>query len=307
MLRRVPKLEPLSHPQGLLRCTGFLPRCGAVRVPVVHDPYDLLAGDRILRAFPEELRPVPRRASVSDVHRTPGFVGRERQEEMGRTVSLVFVVDDFWRPGPHGAGKAGFLRRLPAGLIPADPNLVFGNLPRIRVPHLLPRRHERRVAARGKAPVRFQPRLDLLFFRILRTVSFEMLSTISLSIRRPARSFRVPRTPPSGGEEPARATRFASFAPSRSFGRRFSGSRRRRAASRPSRTQRLRRRSTVEAPMPRARARSTSRRLPPARPSSAIRSICARRRRQAAPVPSTIAWSSRRSGTERRTRSSFLP
>ncbi len=53
-----------------------------------------------------------------------------------------------------------------------------------------------------------------------------MLSTTSLSIRRPARSFGVPRTQPSGGEEPARATCFASFAPSRSFGRRFSGSRR---------------------------------------------------------------------------------
>ncbi len=299
MLRRVPNVGPLSHPQGLRRCTGLLPRRGAVRVPVVHDPYDLLPGDRIVRAFPEELRPVPRRAPVGDVHRTPVFVGRERQEERGRTGSLVFAVDDVRRPGPHGAGKAGFLRRRPAGLIPAGPNLVFSTLPRIRVPHLLPRRHERRVAARGKAPVRLQPRLDLLWFRVLRTGSFEMLSTIS--IRRPARSFRVPRTPPSGGEEPARATRFASFAPSRSFGRRFSGSRRRRAASRPSRTQRLRRRSTVEAPMPRPRARSTSRSLPPSRPSSAIRRICARRRRQAAPVPSTIAWSSRRSGAERRT------
>ncbi len=103
------------------------------------------------------------RGVIGDVHRTPVVVGRERQEERGRTVSLVFVVDDVRRPGPHGTGKAGFLRRLPAGLIPADPNLVFGNLPRIRVPHLLPRRHERRVAARGKTPVRFQPRLDLLF------------------------------------------------------------------------------------------------------------------------------------------------
>ncbi len=226
---------------------------------------------------------------------------------MGRAVSLVFVVDDFRLPGPHGAGKASFLRLLPTGLIHANQNLVFGNIPLIQVQHLLPRRHERRVAARGKAPVRLQPRLDLLFFRVLRTVSFEMLSTISLSIRRPARSFRVPRTQPSGGEEPARATRFASFAPSRRFGRRFSCSRRRRAASRLSRTQRLRRRSTVEAPMPRPRAMSTSRSLPPSRPSSAISRICARRRRQAAPVPSTIAWSSRRSDAERRTRSSFLP
>ncbi len=58
---------------------------------------------------------------------------------------------------------------------------------------------------------------------------------------------------------------------------------------------------------PPGRARSTSRRGPPSRPSSAIRRICARRRRQAAPVPSTIAWSSRRSGAERRTRESFLP
>ncbi len=82
---------------------------------------------------------------------------------MGRTVSLVFVVDDFRLPGPHGTGKAGFLGLLPTGLIHADPNLVFGKIPLIRVQHLLHRRHERRVAARGNAPVLLQPRLDLLF------------------------------------------------------------------------------------------------------------------------------------------------
>ncbi len=78
MLRRVPKLEPLSHPQGLPGCKGFIQRRGAVCVPVVHDPYDLLAGEVIIREFPEELRPVPRCAAIGDLYRTPIFIGRER-------------------------------------------------------------------------------------------------------------------------------------------------------------------------------------------------------------------------------------
>ncbi len=96
-----------------------------------------------------------------------------------------------------------------------------------------------------------------------------MRSTISISTRRPASSFSVQRAQPSGGDEQARATSFASIAPSSRFGRRFTCSLRLRAASSPSRTQRLRKRSTVAVPMPSPCAMSASTsRAPPRQPAS---------------------------------------
>ena len=123
----------------------------------------------------------------------------------------------------------------------------------------------------------------------------------------PLNSFRTGSQRPAGTTlgrgRAGQGARFASFAPSGSFGRQCSCSLRCRAASGPSGTQRLRRRSTDGVPIPRRRARSASRsrgRRHAPRPPSA-------RRRRATPVPSTIAWSSQRSCAERATREIFLP
>ena len=100
---------------------------------------------------------------------------------------------------------------------------------------------------------------------------------------------------------------FASPAPSSFRGLRLTCLRRSTAASRPSSTQRLRTRSTVEAPTPGTDAISTSVRPPSSRSSSASSRMCACFRRYAAAFPFTIPDNSARSSVLSRTQYCFLP
>ena len=134
-----------------------------------------------------------------------------------------------------------------------------------------------------------------------------MLSTISNSTSLSPSSRSVQRAWPSGGAEQASATSFASPAPSSFRGLRLTCLRRSTAASRPSSTQRLRTRSTVEAPTPRTDAISASVRPPSSRSSSANSRMCACFRRYAAAFPFTIPDNSARSSALSRTRYCFLP
>ena len=123
------------------------------------------------------------------------------------------------------------------------------------------------VAERGLEPV---------FFRHRRTVSGLMRSTISLSTNWSASRCIVQPARPLGGWEQAKATRWASPAPSSFLGRRFSCSLRPRALSKPSSTHRRRTRSTVAAPTLRDWAMSWSLIAPPAWFSSLSSRACPR-------------------------------
>ncbi len=138
-----------------------------------------------------------------------------------------------------------------------------------------------------------------LFLSVSLTGSSARRSPLSLSTRRPASHFRVPRAVPAGGAEQARAPRFAARAPARRFDRRVPCALRLRAASRPSRTPRLRPRSTGAVPLPRPCAMAASPRRAPAPPATARIRTGARRRRPAAPGPAASAFSSRRSCAEK--------
>ena len=128
-----------------------------------------------------------------------------------------------------------------------------------------------------------------------------MLSTTSNSTSLSPRSRSVQRAWPSGGAEQVSATSLASPAPSSFRGLRLTCLRRSTAASSPSSTQRLRTRSTVEAPTPRTDAISASVRPPSSRSSSASSRMCACFRRCAAAFPFIIPDNSARSSALSRT------
>ena len=84
----------------------------------------------------------------------------------------------------------------------------------IDLQHVLHGAHEFGIALRREAPALLQPRLEFVFFRVRRTVSGLMLSTISRSTNPSASICMVQLTRPSGGWEMAMANRWASPWPS---------------------------------------------------------------------------------------------
>ncbi len=194
------KRDPLAPPPRFRGGNGCRPQGGAGRIPMGQDQDELLSGDMGSRECPDAMDTVPRRAAGGDLHRAPVLVGRTSQEEIGRTIARIFVIDNSRRPGLHGTGKAGFLRLLSAGLLPADQYLVCGQVPLIRSPPILPLCPARRASTRRHAAGRFPPRLALLY--LVFSVPFRPQGP-----RQPASRFRAQRAQPSGGAEQTRATR----------------------------------------------------------------------------------------------------
>ena len=141
--------------------------------------------------------------------------------------------------------QSRFLHLLFAGFVQAHQDFIVFIGTVIDLQHVFHGTHKVRTAFRRDAPTLFQPRLEFVFFSVLRTVSGWMLSTISHSTSRSANNLSVQRARPSGASPQASAIKWASAAPSSFFGRRRCCSLRPKAASIPSSTQRRRIRSTV--------------------------------------------------------------
>src|SRR5262249_8963131 len=118
--------------------------------------------------------------------------------------------------------------------------------PVVHLQHVLHRADELGVGLRRDAPLLPQPRLDLVFWSVLRTVSGQIDSTTFNSTSLSASISSVQATRPRGAVEQARAINRASPTPS-SFRSRLGLScfLRARAASSPCSTNRWRTRSTV--------------------------------------------------------------
>src|SRR5512143_3062794 len=89
--------------------------------------------------------------------------------------------------------------------------------PLVDLQHVLHRTDKLGIGFRWNTPLRFQPRLQFVFFNTCRTVSYDTVSTYSSSTIRSANSRKVHRFRPSGGALHATAIKCASCTPS-SFG-----------------------------------------------------------------------------------------
>ena len=96
-------------------------------------------------------------------------------------VAPVFVIVCHGCPRPRQAGLPSLLHQLLAGLVQAHQHFMLLELTMIDLQHVLHGAYKVGAAFWRNAPAFFQPRLQLVFFRVRRTVSVLMLSTISSS------------------------------------------------------------------------------------------------------------------------------
>ena len=226
-------------------------------VQVVHHQHNpVLVRVVLVHQLLHLVRPVHFRPPVRHSDPPPPFQRRKQHEQVAHPVALVFVIIRDCRSGAERARQSRFLHLLFAGLVQAHQHLIVPELTLVDLKHVLHGADELGVALGRDAPALFQPRLEFVFFSVLRTVSGWMLSTISHSTSRSANNLSVQRARPSGGSPQASAIRWASAAPSSFFGRRCCCSLRPKAASIPSSTQRRRIRSTVALAISRDRATS---------------------------------------------------
>ena len=145
----------------------------------------------------------------------PAFSGKDDGRVLPK--STFFTTVAIW--------NTDFLCRPPticAGGTFCAKHLVVLELTVVNLQHVLHGADELSIALRRDAPALLQPRLELVFFSVWRTVSAQILSTISHSTSRSASNCSVQRARPSGGWEQAKAINWASSWPSSFLGRRFS-------------------------------------------------------------------------------------
>src|SRR6266849_6571992 len=200
-----------------------------------------------------------------------------------------------WR---HGHWGARFTDQLHAGFVQAHLWPVRVVRSGVHIEHVFHVVDELPARCLWQTVLFLQPRFELVFFSVWRTVSCEMASTISSSTTLSASRRSDQRARPFGAGLQARVTRCASCTPSSLRGCSWREGRGRSAASKPSSTHRVRTRSTVERLTSKASAIASSLKRGPATPSSALSRIraCVSVRAAAFPFDSSSPNCARSSG-----------
>src|SRR3990172_4159224 len=285
MLGRVMELQLADQAPSLLGRKGFVERGRLMRVQVVkHHANALRPGEVQVHQSLHLGREVQLGALPGHSYLAPAGQGLHRHEDVGRTGTLVLIVIERRLTRGHGARCTRLRHQLHRLFVEAD-DWTHGIVRLcVQLKHVFHGAYEV-CAYRSHAPLLAPPGLHIPLFRVRRTVSSQMLSTILSSTRRSARSCRVQRVRPEGGPLQASARRWASWRPSNRRGLpRLCRSES--AASRDSSTKRLRTRSTVATPTRRlaAIASSVSR-------SAAATTINARFIRRALALPLLVSAS----------------
>ena len=302
-------LQAFRQPPGFARSERFVKRHGRMGIQVVHDQYDPL---RRLVLFVQEVSQREGPIHASPPLRYPDMpVAAKRfdkHEDVARAEAFVFRVIPQRLAGTQRQRLPDFAHELFAGFIHANRGKSGIVEPVVDFENIFHPPDELAIVFLRKAPLLFQPRLNCIFFSVLRTVSGLMESTISNSTSLPASIRNVHRARPWGAGPQQVATSFASALPS-SLRERDGQSCffRRSAASNPSSTHRRRTLKTVLAATPRASATCASVRASPSLPWSALSRILARVMASADVFPlRTKASSSDRPVSVKRTMNTFF-
>ena len=164
-----------------------------------------------LEQFLDFVRPVNSGFAFTDIGLAPGAERLDKHEDIGGSIALVFIVHTS-RFSWHGRERcACFLYQLAGLFIHTHQRNVWVIRQTIEFQNVLHTRHELRVLLGRDAPVRAEVRLQFVFFSVLRTVSYEILSTISRRTISWASRCSVQREWPSGASLHPMASRRASF------------------------------------------------------------------------------------------------
>src|SRR5262249_47753791 len=173
----------------------------------------------------------------------PAALRLEEEEQIACASPTILKVVALPLPGPRWQGLTHLVDELIELLIETHQRLAGPVFLHVQLQHILHAAHILGIDLRD-APLLLQARLDLVFFRVLRTDSSLIASTTLSSTSRSASNCRVQRWRPWGGSEQASATSIAASLPW-SFGAAPGRGCSLSAASRPSSPKRLRSLPTV--------------------------------------------------------------
>ncbi len=215
ILRSVHQAESTSEPSGSFRIEGLVQAGRAVRVQVVaHERHGFRLRIIHLEQASNLFRPISPSPAVTAAHAAPTGNRVIEQDQRANSVSFIFVIDPLWSARlhrqrcdqigedsgerPHPCKSTGASCRTPPGrrreLLPFSQRTGPDPFP----------------GCRSVAP----PRLNVVFFRQLRTVSRQIDSTICSRASSSQSSCKVHRSRPLGGKLQQRVTSWASAFPS---------------------------------------------------------------------------------------------
>src|SRR3990172_522160 len=274
MLGRVVKLQPFAQTVRFGRLEGLVERRRAMRVQVVeHQANEFGLGvDHIKQPF-NPPREIVHRTPLGYYQFTPATLGFAEPENGASAVTFVLAVIARRSARLHGYGNTDFFDQLLGRLVHAHHRAAPVIRGFVYIEYVFHVRDKLRAYLRD-TPLLLLPGLEVVFFRIWRTVSWQIDSANPNSTTLPASRRRVQRARPSGGCVQGTAIKCASCLPLNLRccpGRGLSFN----AASSPSSTKRWRTRPPVADPTSKATATCSS--LSPSLALSKIRARAARR------------------------------
>ena len=280
VFRRIHELQLVQQRARPRWLKGLVQRRPGVRTQVVHQQRDPLRLRIVFFHQPAHpFRPGRRRMVRRHIGPPPIIKRRVVHQQMSHPVALVLGVVARCMARTHPLRWPDLLHALLARLIHADHRKGRIVRPGIHFQDVLHPAHEGGVLLWRDAPHLLSPRLELVFFSTLRTVSWDIERTTRRRFNSSHSICRVHRARPAGGSLQAMATNRASPSPSSTVARSRLRLRRTNVAAKPSCTQRLRTFSTVCRVTPTCSTISVSGCPGPCSPWSANSRIRAFRRR----------------------------
>src|SRR5262249_2914754 len=279
MFGRVVKLQALQQPVGFRRRERLVQGRRRMGIEIVHHKANDL-GIRIIAVDQQThtLCKVAFGAAVGHLDMPPPLARLKEHEQVARPLALILVIVALRRARLREGGCPHFLYQLGGGLVHIYHRIARIIRLRVQIEYVF--HVPDKLGTHGRdTPLLLQPGLGVVFFRVRRIVSSEIVSTKPTSTTRSASNCSVQRWRPSGRVLQANAMTNASSLPC-NFGLPPGRGRSVSAHSIPPSTKRLRVRSTVLTPMCKALAIAAS-----VYPSAASSNSWARRSLRATTSP----------------------
>lgn len=165
MLGSVVDFQPVDQSSCFGRFKRLVQRCWLVSVQVVHHQHNFLSF-RIMHInqLANHMGKIDLRPPPSYLDMSPAVQRLEQHEQVGRSITLIFIIDALRPPRLHGNRCANFLHQLFALLVQAYHGALGVIRPLVHFQHVFHRGYEISVLLRRNHPLLFQPRLEVVFF-----------------------------------------------------------------------------------------------------------------------------------------------
>src|SRR5919108_5986790 len=260
VLGGVMKFDLIQEPTRFFRSKRLVEARAVMRVQVVlHQANPLGLGAMPVHQLPDTFGIVSPRTAFCHLHMTPPPQRFAQHQLMADPLPLILIIDP-GRPTPaRPLCRSHLTKQLLARFIEAHHGIARVVGQHIGLQHILHAPDELRVRLGGDTPGPDDPGLNVIFFSACHTVTVLMVSTKPKTTSSSASSCKVQWQRPHGGSLQASSSNFCSTFPLiLTLSGRGGCGRWSRAASRPSVTNRFRRRSIVRGLVPKAETISAS-------------------------------------------------